>query len=501
MATIDNPDPDSSGSPSSKKMRLPGGTIRYRDTYGDAKAPASTDPNNPYANNVYKIKMTSQIWEQIRPCRKDVYNHSYAKYHLKGVQDDHSDFLTTGYMLGLNDINHSLNPQTGEWDSPECFCFLPTDVMCNPLPVKSWFELHANNGTFVTSYNDKFEKGEKVSGSWKPNSCLQNFSLKAPHHYTRHSALIDWLDSLDRRNKIPMIPGLNVRGYNGIFDLSACNRWIITSSSGGNMIAYFCPLGCTSSLCANREMRFEIQMTDSIANVKYTGPTGGIAYDVYWFDEYLFTIYAGSTKETITRSGSVSCAKLDNDNPWIYAGSSLDCCEDNTRFPGKVFCVDADRIEIGPEYPDCAGGHSVTSWFDISDNPIDIEPKKRNPEFMFYTQDVTSSGSKCNAGLYCDERGFQNWYPCGGLWITFIRSSDGASVIGNGFPDVDFTTEGPHPCWNPWAGGLNGVDTIKCMVRNSKGWANCTGTGVCRININDALETEDIFTDLCKDDD
>lgn len=487
MAKVTNPNPDAPKNPNTKDMRLPGGTKRYRDAFKDALVEPAEDPHNPYANNKYRIQKTQQIWEQMRTCRKDVYNHSFSKYTLRGVQDDKQDFLTTGYMLGLNDISHSLSPTFGTWDAPECFCFTITDLLCNPLNLKSQFFLHTKSGNFLTSYNTFHSGGDRVSGSWKEKSAVQAAGVSSPFHFKRRARWFNWLEGMDRRNKLPMVPGFNVHGPFGTYYLNDINMWKITNASGNGYTAYFCPNGCDSSLCGVAKNKFVIDMNEEIATVEYTGPTAGSGYEAYWFDTKLFDFYVGNTIDEETKSASVAGYGIADELPYMNIGSNIDCIDGTVKYPGRVLKNCDPFVYLGPETPGKDGYGWIKSEFIFEDTPFPVYFAAHGPaaEFKLFTTTIQTYSDECGGSLGCGG----GWWICGGLKILYHRMDLDVWQPSPFLIDVDFFDTGPDPCYEAQQFDIGLVDGIRCLVRNHPMYTSSTNTYVCGLHVNDKYYT------------
>ena len=489
MARVTNPDPDAPQNPNTKNMRLPGGAKRYRDTFIDARSAPSVDPNNPYANNKYKIQKTTAIWEKIRPCRKDMYNHSFAKYHLSGAVDEKSNFITTDYILGMNDINHTLDPATGKWDAPECFCFTITDLLCNPLDLESYFYMHATNGGVITAYNTFHSGGDRVTGSWKNLSYVHAAGVKSPFHFERKTAMVNWLMSMDRRNKLPMIPGFNVHGPTGSHYLDNPNRWKIQRAEGGTYVASFCPFGCDSSLCGEGRNKFSISISDEVAVVDYTGPTEGVLYEARWFDEKLFDFYVGETMDSETKSGSVRGYGIHDKVPKMYLGNSLDCHDNTVKYPGRVLCNDdyVCFVDTDPVNKECI--ISTSSTFEFEDTPFTagLLFGKLCPEIKVYARSIEHKKEQKGSSMYCVAPKPFNWWECGGL-ITSYRSAMSGEWYSTPYANnIDFKLTGPETCMDSPVNFFGLVDGIRFVVRNSPIYNVCMGTYIYKVEINDKL--------------
>lgn len=310
MAVVYNPD---ANSPSLAMHGQSGSYYEqyyYRHIPASAKTKPSPDPTSPHNNNLWKIQTAQKTWENLKQCQKDWYNHSFKKRKLVTADPKQAHFMQSGYYLGVNVALYTLDPKTGTYFVPDCYCYAIINPDWTPS-LPTWaFTYVAKSENAYTAYFTNGNGNTKLIGAEDP-ACVQGECSLATHvHMTRYSWGLD--DVAPEYRPIALTNWFPLHLKSWFEDVAMWDeyRWkyVTCKKPGANqedcMIAHFYKKTTLPELCYESDMQFTFKFSDAGLKLSWEGGTTGTKWDIYFGDEKIGEIW--SNKDDGSDGGSYS---------------------------------------------------------------------------------------------------------------------------------------------------------------------------------------------------
>jgi hypothetical protein len=460
-----------------------GGTTQpVRPVHEDARVSPSSDPTNPYEENRWRLSQTVKVWSGLRPCKKEIFNHSFKLYNITGTTGKKSRQLQSGYPLALSVIINSLDPNTGSFLDPLCFCYQLVDPAGQPLKCKAhWFYVEVGD-VMNTVYSVDIGQGERFKGSILPGAANWLNKLQGPVVVQRGSAYLNWIEMIGDRDEFCMWIPFAIATIIGTSHLWDCEEWRLVgastdSDSGSSTLnLIWCPTGCNSSLCSDAYVFVDLTYGDGGVDVSIRHKDGSDHADVLWDGVIFGSFNYGASGVDLVSSFHFPPFKNNESGTKMIYSEDLDPCDYSPRLPGLV--QKGDMIVNESRDCSCEGGGCDDYWYVFGfDEPIRFDGTRRNPEIKLVVD-----------GPIYDGRGFQCFYPWGAAWIYVSDSVDGpwCGVFVN--PMVEFVENQQVYCFDHryLCNGTWRYIAVR-LGNGPAAWVHCTKTTLKELYVNDKL--------------
>jgi len=444
----------------------------------------------------------SKIWKNKPGCWQDHFRRStrFQTYGM-GMDKTYGTDLT-GYKLAIQVLMDSLKIKDSTYYDPPCYCIIPIDWVSEPPHTKTVFDYQTSN---VVSYHynavkqpDNYVgclyngKDPFISAAYATDGIIKKLFLANAWSIPRSTHLASdhwkWEDFKDPVMWPPIYivdEGEYWKTGARIWDCCLF-RWIkrgpCECTQDGTLIkcidGYYVPPNLGETLCGRERVKFKFKYTDKNMGL-IVESTGGPPYkDIYLEDRFLGTIGLGNG-EGKTAAGSWGFSRP-IDNNFINIG----VVEHNEPCPfGKTKCnsphgktytlspLSYDRVD--PCEGDIAASRHVYTY--ILPEPIQFNADALSPEFRIVVN-----------GPFYDDRGFQNWYPWGGVRIEASANGVNYTPLYTGVVAFNCSPNVTEYCYNNWV--ITGeIRFIKVWISNSTLWGCCTQTTLAGLELLDKL--------------